>query len=62
MKRTKTQLRTLGYINMPEGLDKSLVGSFISQYPKVSIYVLSFMQYNVYIHGAGTMNNKVFLI
>lgn len=26
MKRTKTQLRTLGYINMPEGLDKSLSG------------------------------------
>lgn len=26
MKRTKTQLRTLGYINMPEGLDKSFSG------------------------------------
>jgi hypothetical protein len=47
---------------MPEGLDKSLSGKVYFQYPKVSIYVLSFMQYNVYIHGAGTMNNKVFLI
>ena len=52
MKRTKTQLRTLGYINMPEGLDKSFSGKLYFSISK-SIHLCALLHAIQCLHSWG---------
>lgn len=52
MKRTKTQLRTLGYINMHEGLDKSFTGKLYFSISK-SIHLCALLHAIQCLHSWG---------